>query len=127
MQGKYFFILILIKVISKILLFKRTDLSMKYKSCPVVVCQLKIHFFQGCVWPSGKVVITQKLQTTILAVKALITGYFRSTANGGVMMAKPQAGDGCHVSCSGKTRWTLSDDDGIVLFRASTSLVIIKS
>ena len=49
MKGKYFFILILIKVISKILLFKRTDLSMKYKSGPVVVFQLKIHFFQGCV------------------------------------------------------------------------------
>ena len=47
-------------------------------------------FFQGCVWPNGKAVITQKLQTTILAVKALIMGYFRSTANGGVMMAKPQ-------------------------------------
>ena len=46
-------------------------------------------FFQGCVWPNGKAVITQKLQTTILAVKALIMGYFRSTANGGVMMAKP--------------------------------------
>lgn len=44
-----YFILILIKVISKILLFKRTDLSMKYKSGPVVVFQLKIHFFQGCV------------------------------------------------------------------------------
>ena len=46
-------------------------------------------FFQGCVWPDGKAIITQKLQTTILAVKALTTGYFRSTANGGVMMAKP--------------------------------------
>ena len=63
---------------------------MKYKSGPVVVFQLKIHFFQGCVWPNGKAVITQKLQTTILAVKTLIMGYFRSTANGGVMMAKPQ-------------------------------------
>ncbi|OWK16992.1 LYZ3, partial [Cervus elaphus hippelaphus] len=29
------------------------------------------------------------LQTTILAVKTLTMGYFRSTANGGVMMAKP--------------------------------------
>ena len=62
---------------------------MKYKSGPVVVFQLKIHFFQGCVWPNGKAVITQKLQTTILAVKAPIMGYFRSTASGGVMMAKP--------------------------------------
>ena len=34
--------------------------------------------------------ITHKLQTTILEAKALIMGYFRSTANGGVMMAKPQ-------------------------------------
>ena len=51
-----------------------------------------------------KAVITHELQTTILEAKALIMGYFRSTANGGVMMAKPQAGDGCHVSCSGKTR-----------------------
>ena len=37
-----------------------------------------------------KAVITHKLQTTILEAKALIMGYFRSTANGGVMMAKPQ-------------------------------------
>ena len=37
-----------------------------------------------------KAVITHKLQTTILKAKALIMGYFRSTANGGVMMAKPQ-------------------------------------
>ena len=36
-----------------------------------------------------KAVITHKLQTTILEAKALIMGYFRSTANGGVMMAKP--------------------------------------
>ena len=34
--------------------------------------------------------ITHELQTTILEAKALIMGYFRSTANGGVMMAKPQ-------------------------------------
>ena len=37
-----------------------------------------------------KAVITHKLQTTILKAKTLIMGYFRSTANGGVMMAKPQ-------------------------------------
>ena len=37
-----------------------------------------------------KAVITHELQTTILEAKALIMGYFRSTANGGVMMAKPQ-------------------------------------
>ena len=36
-----------------------------------------------------KAVITHELQTTILEAKALIMGYFRSTANGGVMMAKP--------------------------------------
>ena len=46
-------------------------------------------FFQGCVWPKEKAVITHKLQTIILKAKALIMGYFRSTANGGVMMAKP--------------------------------------
>ena len=34
--------------------------------------------------------ITHKLQTTILEAKALIMGYFKSTVNGGVMMAKPQ-------------------------------------
>ena len=34
--------------------------------------------------------ITHKLQTTILEAKALIMGYFRSTASGGVMMEKPQ-------------------------------------
>ena len=37
-----------------------------------------------------KAVITHELQTTLLEAKALIMGYFRSTANGGVMMAKPQ-------------------------------------
>ena len=47
-------------------------------------------FFQGCVWPKEKAVITHKLKTIILEAKALIMGYFRSTANGGVMMAKPQ-------------------------------------
>ena len=46
-------------------------------------------FFQGYVWPKEKAVITHKLQTIILKAKALIMGYFRSTANGGVMMAKP--------------------------------------
>ena len=35
-------------------------------------------------------VITHKLKTIVLDSKALIMGYFRSTANGGVMMAKPQ-------------------------------------
>lgn len=47
-------------------------------------------FFQGCVWLKEKAVITHKLKTIILEAKALIMGYFRSTANGGVMMAKPQ-------------------------------------
>ena len=47
-------------------------------------------FFQGCVWPKEKAIITHKLKTIILEAKALIMGYFRSTANGGVMMAKPQ-------------------------------------
>ena len=47
-------------------------------------------FFQGCVWPLPQAVITHKLQAIVLDAKALIMGYFRSTANGGVMMAKPQ-------------------------------------
>ena len=47
-------------------------------------------FFQGCVWLKEKAVITHKLQAIVLDAKALIMGYFRSTANGGVMMAKPQ-------------------------------------
>ena len=62
---------------------------MNSKSSCVAVYNLKIFLFR-VVWPNGKAVITQKLQTTILAVKAVIMGYFRSTANGGVMMAKPQ-------------------------------------
>ena len=51
---------------------------------------LKICFFQGCVWPDGKAITTHVLQTTIVETKALIMGYFKSTAGGGAMMAKPQ-------------------------------------
>ena len=40
-------------------------------------------------WPNGKVIITQGLQTTILEAEALIMGYFRLIAVTGVMMAKP--------------------------------------
>lgn len=44
----------------------------------------------GCVWPDGKAITTHVLQTTIVETKALIMGYFKSTAGGGAMMAKPQ-------------------------------------
>ena len=53
-------------------------------------CCLLLIFFQGCVWPDGKAITTHVLQTTIVETKALIMGYFKSTVNGGVMMAKPQ-------------------------------------
>ena len=106
MQGKYFFILILIKVINKILLFKRIDLSIKYKSCPVVVFQLKIHFFQGCVWPSGKEVITQKATNYNPSSESTYYGIFQINSKWWCNDGKtPNAVDGCHVSCSGKTRW----------------------
>ena len=57
-----------------------------------MICSLllKICFFQGCVWPDGKAITTHVLQATIVETKALIMGYFKSIAAGGVMMAKPQ-------------------------------------
>ena len=56
----------------------------------MLCCCLLLIFFQGCVWPDGKAITTHVLQTTIMETKALIMGYFKSTVNGGVMMAKPQ-------------------------------------
>lgn len=59
-------------------------------SVSLCCCSLLKMSFQGCVWPNGRAVITQRLQTTTLETKALITAYFRSTAATGVMMGKPR-------------------------------------
>jgi predicted aconitase with swiveling domain len=71
----------------------------------------KIISFQGCVWPDGRAVITHELLTTILETKALIMGYFRSTAATGVMMAKPQE-QKMPVAYNAMVRQDRSDDTG---------------
>lgn len=44
----------------------------------------------GFVWLSMRVTMTHELQTTTLETKAQTMEYFRSIADTGVMMAKPQ-------------------------------------
>ncbi|OWK17068.1 LYZ [Cervus elaphus hippelaphus] len=76
-----------------LLLLSATVQGKKFQRCELARTLKKLGlagYRGGCVWPDGKAITTQVLQTTIVETKALIMGYFKSIAAGGVMMAKPQ-------------------------------------
>ena len=77
---------------------------MKYKSCSVVVFQLKIHFFSGLCLTRWESDYNTKATNYNPSSESTDYGIFQINSKWWCSDGKtPNAVDGCHVACSGKT------------------------